>query len=406
MQTYDTIVIGNGLTGAALSYELAKAGQSVLLLDDGNPDSGTRYSYGGIGYWAGTTALTTILLRAGMARHRALPDELDADTQLRELDLLLTVEKETDLNSLIEAYQVFETPPQLISAEAAHAIEPQIEVEAIAAAFTIRHAHVDPMSLVAAYNQAFRRLGGHHNLSAATGLVRVGDKVTGVMTAAQAYPAQTVVVAAGAYSQNLLQAVGLQVPLFFTHAEIVETPPLDFELRSLVMPAANSRFKQEAEAAASDQWQQPASQVIPPVLEAGVIQFANKTARIGQISRFHTAYSPPAAPATSEAAIRQAIEQQIPKLKDIPGTWRHCLVTFTQDGLPLLGSVPTVSGLHLFSGFTSPFALVPPVAQRYARYLTEHSAGPSDDLIKDMLIDRFSVERDPRKAAMEGGHAA
>lgn len=390
MQTYDTIVIGNGLTGAALSYELAKAGQSVLLLDDGNPDSGTRYSYGGIGYWAGTTKLTTTLLRTGMARHRELPDELDADTQLRELDLLLTVEKETDLESFIDAYKVFDTPPQLVSAEKAHEMEPQIDVGAIAAAFTIRHGHVDPMSLVAAYNEAFRRLGGHHNVSAATGLVRVGDKVTGVTTEAQAYPAQTVVVAAGAYSQTLLQAVGLQVPLFFTHAEIIETPPLDFEVRSLIMPAANNRFKQEAEAAASDQWQQPDSQIIPPVLEAGIIQFADKTARIGQISRFHTAYSPPVDPATSEAAVRQAIEQQLPILKGVPGTWRHCLVTFTQDGLPLIGPVPTVSGLHLFSGFTSPFALVPPIAQRYA----QHLAGSPDDLLKPMFVDRFSTKHD------------
>ncbi len=394
MQTYDTIVIGNGLTGAALSYELAKAGQAVLLLDDGNPDSGTRYSYGGIGYWAGTTELTTTLLRAGMARHRELSDELEADTQLREIDLLLTVEKGTDLNSLIDAYKIFDMPPQLISAEAAQEIEPQIDAEAIAAAFTIRHAHVDPMSLVAAYNQAFRKLGGHHNLSAATGLVRVGNKVTGVMTEAQAYPAQTVVVAAGAYSQNLLRAVGLQVPLFFTHAEIIETPPLDFEVRSLIMPAANNRFKQEAEAAASDQWQQPDSQVIPPVLEAGVIQFADKTARIGQISRFHSAYSSPADPTDSETAIRRAIEQQLPILKGVPGTWRHCLVTFTQDGLPLLGPVPTVSGLHLFSGFTSPFALVPPVAQRYARYLTEHLADSPDSLIDPMLVDRFPIKGD------------
>lgn len=389
MQTYDVIVVGNGLTGAALSYELAKAGQSVLLMDDGSPDSGTRYSYGGIGYWAGTTDLMEKLFHAGMARHRELPEELGAQTQLRELDLLLTVEKGTDIDQLKREYSVFRTPPQFISAQAAAEIEPQLNPEAIAGAFTICHAHVNPMLLVAAYNQAFRRLGGHHNISAATGLVRIKDRVTGVTTTAQAYPANVVVVAAGAYSRQLLEEAGLRVPLFFTHAEIIETPPLAVRVRSLILPASNNRFKLETAAAeATGQWQQPDRQIIPPVLEAGMIQFADGTARIGQISRFHTAYSPPADAAESEVRMRQAIAQKIPALKDVRGTWRHCLVSFTQDGLPLLGPVPQVSGLHLFSGFTGPFALVPAVAQRYAQQL----AGSPDEVIEGMAIARFNLD--------------
>ncbi len=387
MQTYDTIVIGNGLAGAALSYELVKAGQSVLLLDDGNLDSGTRYSYGGIGYWAGTTDLTSKLFTAGMVRHRELPEELGAETQLRELDLLLTVDKGADVEAFIKAYEIFNTPPEFVAAKEAHEIEPQLNVDAIEGAFTTKHGHVDPMSVVSAYNGAFRRLGGHHSIAEATGLVKIGEKVTGVTTAAQAYPASTVVVAAGAYSQQLIQAAGLQVPLFFTHAEIVETPPLDVVVRSLIMPASNARFEQEAEAATDSRWQQKDTQIMPPVLEAGVIQFANKTARLGQISRFHTAYTPPCDPSTSALAMREAISQQVPCLENAPGTWRHCLVTFTQDGLPLLGPVPGVSGLHLFSGFTGPFALVPPVAQRYAQHLTSEP----DLLINQMLIDRFSI---------------
>jgi glycine/D-amino acid oxidase-like deaminating enzyme len=400
MQTYDVIVVGNGLAGAALSYELAKSGQSVLLMDDGNPDSGTRYSYGGIGYWAGTSDLTETLFRAGLARHRELPDELGADTQLRELDLLLTVDKDADVDALEQTYKVFRTPPVLISAAAAQEIEPQLNGDAIAGAFHCRHAHVNPVLLVAAYNRAFRRLGGHHNISPVMGLVRIGDssskrpsqRITGILTESQAYPAKTVVVAAGAYSQQLIQAAGLQVPLFFTHAEIIETPPLEIELRSLIMPAANPRLQIEAEAAASvDLWQKTDIQIMPPVLEAGVIQFADKTARIGQVSRFHTAYTPTADPSRSAMAMRDAIAQKIPALKTVPGTWRHCLVTFTQDGLPLVGPVPNVSGLHLFSGFTGPFALVPPLAQRYAQHLSKQPNKLPDPLLDQMSIDRFMM---------------
>ncbi|MBE9063811.1 FAD-binding oxidoreductase [cf. Phormidesmis sp. LEGE 11477] len=386
MQTYDNIVIGNGLAGAALSYELAKVKQSVLLIDEGSPDSGTRYSYGGIGYWAGTTELTETIFRAGIVRHRELPDELGADTQLRELDLLLTVAKGADIAAVKASYAAMRTPPQFIDAKTAGEIEPQLNTEAIEGAFTTRHAHVDPILLVAGYNAAFRQLGGHHNLSAATGLVRIGDTVTGVTTEAQAYAAKRVIVSAGAYSLQLLSAVGVQVPLYFTHAEIVETAPLDFEVRSLIMPANNARTDSESASPDPSEWQKPNHQVMPPVLEAGVIQFRDKTARIGQISRFHTAFVPPADASESEKAIRDAIARPLPKLKNVPGIWRHCLVTFTQDNLPLLGPVPGIDGLHLFSGFTGPFALVPPVAQRYAQQLN-HSP---DELIEQMTVSRFS----------------
>jgi len=388
MQTYDVIVVGNGLAGAALSYELAKAGRSVLLMDDGNPESGTRYSYGGIGYWAGTSELTTELLEAGLARHRALSDELGAQTQFRELDLLLTVEKGADVETLKADYSAFAQPPAYVSPQEAQAIEPQLAPESIQGAFAVRHAHVNPMAIVKAYNQAFRRLGGHHNISAVTGLAQVGSRVTGVLSEAQAYAAGRVIVAAGAYSLRLLEKAGVQVPLFFTHAEIVETPPLDVALRAIILPAANNRFHQESQTADPKLWEEKDTQIAPPVLEAGVVQFNDRTTRIGQISRFHTAYTPPEDPSTSALAMRSAIAQQIPALKDVPGQWRHCLVTFTADGLPLIGPVPNIENLHVFTGFTGPFAMVPPVAERYAQQFAQHPETEPTTL-KPLLVNRF-----------------
>lgn len=393
MQTYDVVVVGNGLAGAALSYELIKAGCSVLLMDDGSAESGTRYSYGGIGHWAGTTELTTQLLCAGLERHRELPDELGAETQFRELDLLLTVEKGADVEALRREYSLFSSRPVYVSSQEAKAIEPQLAADSIEGAFVVRHAHVNPMMLVAAYNQAFRRLGGHHNISAVTGLVKVGDSVTGVLTAAQAYPAGKVIVAAGAYSLRLLKQASVQVPLFFTHAEIIETPPMDVSLRSLILPAANNRFKKESVTADLDLWQKDDRQIASPVLEAGVVQFVDQTMRIGQISRFHTAYTPPEDPTTSALAMRSAIARQLPALENAPGQWRHCLVTFTADGLPLVGAVPNVKNLHVFSGFTGPFAMVPPVAQRYAQQLSQQLSQrlsqQREALMEALMVKRF-----------------
>ena len=386
MQTYDVIVVGNGLAGAALSYELAKVGQSVLLMDDANPESGTRYSYGGVGYWAGTTELTKALLQEGLNRHRELTDELEADTQFRELDLLLTVEKGADVEALKQDYSAFSYPLRYVSPQEAKEIEPQLATDSIQGAFTVRHAHVNPTAIVGAYNHAFRQLGGHHNISRVTKLADVAGRITGVLTAQQAYPAKRVIIAAGAYSLRLLEKAGVSVPLLFTHAEIIETPPLDVELKSIILPAANNRFKQEMQTADSVLWKKKDTQVAPPILEAGIVQFMDRTARIGQISRFHTSYTPPEDPTKSTLAMRSAIAQQLPALKNAPGQWRHCLVTFTADGLPLVGPVPNAENLHVFSGFTGPFAMVPPVAQRYARHLSQSF----DPLVNQLTTERFT----------------
>ncbi|MEA5463326.1 NAD(P)/FAD-dependent oxidoreductase [Leptothoe sp. PORK10 BA2] len=397
METFDWIVIGNGLAGAALSYELVRLGLSVLLVDDGNPDSATRCSYGGIAYWSGTNEITRELCQAGIERHRQLSDELETETEFRELDLLLTFPPHVDGESLTRQYEQFAIAPRLISPQEAQEIEPQLNPAAIGGAFTVKHGHVNPIKTVDGFNQAFRRLGGQHMLATVTGLVHINNRVTGIMTASQAYAAGNVVVAAGGNSRRLLHQARLSVPLYHTHAEIVALPKVEQPLRALIMPGIATRF--EAEATASDpatdsRWDGPPDEIAPPILDAGMIQFLDGSTYLGQVSRFRTDLGTEAIDAAqSEAQIRQGITSQVPCLANVPGRWRHCLVTFSRDELPLIGPLPGVEGLHLFSGFTSPFAILLPIAQRFASWAMngEKTAldSLSDRLLGQMLVTRF-----------------
>ncbi|MDV3350416.1 FAD-binding oxidoreductase [Leptolyngbyaceae cyanobacterium CCMR0082] len=393
METFDWIVIGNGLAGAALSYELAKLGQSVLLVDDGNPDSATRCSYGGIAYWSGTDATTKQLCKAGIERHRQLSDELGRATEFRELDLLLTFAPGVDSTELEEQYSRFAIAPHLITPQEAQALEPQLKIDAIGGAFTVKHGHVNPINTLEALNQAFRCLGGQQLIASVTGLVRINDRVTGITTPTQAYAAGNIAVAAGGYSRRLLKNSQLAVPLYHTHAEIVALPTVEQPLRTLIMPAVANRF--EAEAKASDPvtdglWDGPPYEIAPPILDTGVIQFLDKSTYIGQISRFRTDLVTNSIDAAqSDAKMRQAITAQLPCLRDIPGRWRHCVVTFSRDGLPLIGPMPGVAGLHIFSGFTSPFAMLLPIAERFAQWIDSGQKTTPDGLVEKMLVTRF-----------------
>ena len=391
MSAYDWIVIGGGVTGAALSYELAQQQFSVLLIEQSATLQGaTRFSYGGVAYWSGTTELTQQLCQEGKQRYPHLAAELDAEIHFRELDLLLTVAADHDPATIAPSYANYAISPHLLSVAEACELEPLLNPGAIAGAFTVRHGQVDPEALTQAYRQAFVRSGGTLVIDQVTELQRQHQRVTGVSTTQQTYTAGNVVVCTGGWSRALLTAAGLPVPLYFTQAELIETPPVNLRLRTLVMTAEMQRFQLEAQAstaAKEQEWQEPGLEIVPWILDAGAVQLADGSLRLGQISRVLSDPQAAVDAIASETAIRKAVGQVLPALQNLPGQWQSCLVAFSRDRLPLIGPIPETTGLYVFSGFSNPFAIMPPLAQRFA----QAALGPPDPILMQLSPDRFSA---------------
>ncbi|WP_416673110.1 NAD(P)/FAD-dependent oxidoreductase [Egbenema bharatensis] len=391
MNTYDWIVVGSGLTGAAVSYELVKAGFSVLLLDrSSDPDSATRYSYGGIAYWSGSTDLTRQLCQEGIETHRSLSAELEQDTQFRETNLLLTVEPDRDPEQIAARYAQVAIPPTVLSPAAAHDLEPMLDQQAIAGVLQFPHGHVSPEAMVAAYIQAFTKRGGTSQISPVTGLLTSQGRVTGVVTPTESFYGDRVLVCAGGMSRSLLASIGLSVRLYFTQAELIETVAIDPCLQSVIMPAETKRFEMEAAAGQAETdklWDAPGHEVHPPILDPGAVQLRDGRIRMGQWSRTLTDPTPAIDATASEQAIRLNVGQILPGLKDVPGEWHQCLVSFSGDRLPLIGAISGLEGIHLFSGFSNPFAILPPLAKRFAQAAT----GQPDSVIAQLSPLRFAV---------------
>ncbi|MGB3510510.1 MAG: FAD-binding oxidoreductase [Microcoleaceae cyanobacterium] len=397
MRTYDWIVVGGGITGAALSYELRKKGFSVLLLEKHPTLQGaTRYSYGGLHFWSSTTDLTNQLFQEAKERHNDLSEELEADTQFRELDLLLTIAAEYDPEKIATNFSQCNIVPRQITVAEACEMEPLLNKEAIAGAFTVRHGHVSPEAITLGYCQAFTRLGGQIEIAEVTGLVKTGDnathryreRITGVYTTTQTYHAANVVICVGGISRHFLKSAGIHTRVYFTHAEMLEIPPTDVQLHTTVMPAVQERFQCEASTSRVElekMWYEPNHEFVPFSLDAGAVQFKNGSIRIGQISRVLTDPHAKVDAVQSEAAMRTATGKVLPVLKNLPATWHHCLVAYSADDLPLIGAIPTLEGIHIFSGFSSPFSLVPPLAKRFANYV----AGENDRMIEQLSPGRF-----------------
>ncbi|HAJ58495.1 MAG TPA: FAD-dependent oxidoreductase [Cyanobacteria bacterium UBA8543] len=375
MKTYDWIVVGGGITGAALSYELCRTGLSVLLLEqDATFQNATRYSYGGLAYWSGTSELTRQLCQEGREIHQRLSEELDTDTQFREVDLLLTIDPEDDPQTVANDYTRFAIPPTLLSVEEACELEPLLNRNAIASALTVRHGHIHPDKTTEGYIQAFQRIGGEMQIAQVVKLLRQGNQIQGVKTPEHTYHAANTVVCAGGLTRALLKASGIDIRLYFTRAEMMEIPPVDIQLHTLVMPANTKRFELEAKASTAEVdslWDEPSHEPVPAILDAGAVQFLDGSLRIGQISRVLTNPHAQVAPDQSEAAIRAQVGKILPALETLPGTCHRCLVAFSSNRLAFVGALSNLDGIYVFSGFTNPLVFVPPLAKHFANWATE-----------------------------------
>ncbi|AIE73457.1 MULTISPECIES: FAD-binding oxidoreductase [unclassified Synechocystis] len=371
MENYDAIVVGAGITGAAIAYELQNQGQRVLLLEKHRqPVNATTFSYGGIIYWAGTTPLQRQLCHESRYRWTHLSQELGGETEYRELELLLYLRPEDDPRALAQQFNHCLIRPQQVDRLTAIAIEPQLNPDGIGGAFVVPQGHVHGGKTVNAYLQAFLRLGGIVRIAEVEGLITKRNRVQGVHSGEGNFFAHKVILASGGQSRTLLTSQGVNLPLYFTHAALLQTAPTKENLRCVIMPAdLQQRPNLEALAPTLD-WHHPNDHCVATVLEPGAVQFFDGRLFIGQISQLVTSphYRPDLAWAQQQ--LQTAIANILPRIARLPLTAHHCLVAFSGKPLPLVGEIPHLSGLVLFTGFTHPLVYVPPLAQKLAQHLT------------------------------------
>lgn len=365
MTTYDWIVIGAGITGASLAYELSQQNFTVLLLEkDPQPDNATLYSYGSLAYWSGTDELTRTLGREGLELHRHLSAELDAQTEFRELDLVLTINRQDDPETIAQNYERFAITPELLNVQDACLLEPLLNPNAISGVLKLPHGHIQGQKTTDAYIQALIRNGGAIIYEQVTDLIYQGDKITGVNTTVNSYGGANTVVCAGGLSRSLLEQNGVMVNNYFTHAQLIMTPPVDLELATIVMPAMQQRFMLESQSdhLTSD----PVNQMI---LDPGAVQFMDGSICMGQISAIAD-QTLEFDLITAEAQIRSEVGNVLPLLEDITGTCHSCLVAFNNQGIALVGNLANITGLYLFSGFTNTLLYAPVLARHFAQSQT------------------------------------
>ncbi len=228
-------VIGSGVIGASIAYHLAIRGAEVTLIDRATPAAAPSASWASAGGLRsqGRSPAEHAITRAAARRWRELPAELDADLGVVFGGHLHVAETEAEsavLQARIDADRCGGIDVERLDSASIASLVPGVSQAAIAGAWTPGDGQANPVLTAHGFARAAQRSGA----ICITGRQAVPDiadeKCVGVrMAGGEKRPADIVVMAAGAWSMDMIESLGLRVPLTWRGLQMVashQAPPM------------------------------------------------------------------------------------------------------------------------------------------------------------------------------------
>lgn len=212
--TYDAIIIGGGVIGCSIAYELSKQKKRVLLLE--KETIGSKASSAAAGMLGAEMEFETnhplyLLAKESRDSFSSLSQELfnvcGIDIELIQegiYELAFTEEEAVDLKREASKRQdqgeeVFWVPAQDLLRK-----EPSISSLVKGTLFYAKDAQVSPVKLTQAFYQSAKILGAEvREHTSVVQLLQTGNRVTGVVTTKETFQADSVIVACGVWSSDL-----------------------------------------------------------------------------------------------------------------------------------------------------------------------------------------------------------
>jgi len=243
--TANYVIIGGGISGAAIGYFLLKHGaKDVVILErdylaagaTGRCGAGIRQQWG--------TELNCLMSKYSCEFFENATDELKInegiDIEFHQGGYLLLISTEKELEQTkknIALQNSLGIASRLLDTNEIKEIAPALSTEGIlAGAFHQRDGHLNPFHTTQAFADAFKRLGGTiYTNTSVVGIKITGGRITGVQTNCGHIAADTVINAAGGYSQQVAAMAGIELPLYSERHNILVTEPVERTLNPVIM---------------------------------------------------------------------------------------------------------------------------------------------------------------------------
>jgi sarcosine oxidase subunit beta len=253
IKTADVVIIGGGISGVAIAYNLAKKGvRNVAVIEKGYLASGSTGRCGaGIRQQWGTEMNCKIAKFACELFENANEElEYDGDIEFKQGGYLMisSTEKEHEqFKKNVELQNSLGIPSRLLNLEEAKEIVPFLNTDGlISATFCQKDGHLNPFHTTEAFARAAERLGVKiYKFTEVTDIVIENGKVKGVKTTKGDISTNTVVNGAGGYSQAIGKMAGIELPVYSERHQILVTEAIEQVLGPMVMSFSLNLYCQQ-----------------------------------------------------------------------------------------------------------------------------------------------------------------
>jgi glycine/D-amino acid oxidase-like deaminating enzyme len=383
MTVVDVVVVGAGIVGTATTWELARRGLSVVLLDRGEVSGGTT----GLGEGnvlcsdkdAGPELDLTVL---GLAVYDELEALLGPVAKIRRKGALIVHPDERTWSAepaRAERLAAAGVDARLIDAAEVRAREPRLTGALLGALHVPGDLQCDPRAIARALAEEAATLGAVVRTGAeVTRVVVEGGRATGVALASgEILSAGAVVLAAGPWTRPLAEGAGVTLPL----------EPRKGQLTRLKLPAPDESWLRHKIVDGSYLLSVTNTGTDGPELST-VIETTHDGDLIVGSSREWAGFDP-TVDLELAAAMRTRAARLVPAVADL--AFDTAWVGFRPwlpDHLPAIGESSQVQGLHLATGHEGAGVGLGPITGRVVAGAIAGEAPPMD--LSPFAPDRFT----------------
>ncbi|MBE0686998.1 MAG: FAD-binding oxidoreductase [Anaerolineaceae bacterium] len=345
--TFDVIIIGAGVVGCSIAYHLTKAGFKVALIEQKHVGSGASGANFGMVQSNDVELKNSIpMVMKSYKRFDNLEEELGMTFGFRRIASLRLLSSESQWENSKERSQILPgagIPYEYVPPERIPEIEPAVNPEGLfGATYASYQGQLNPFLLMWAFLRKALQMGlTLFSYTVVTDFIINGGKILGVETTKGILNADFVVLATAAWTRKLGAKLGYQWNIHTFRASAMVTERFSYlQLNTIVTSADHIETQISGP--------EDAELTVMALSQTSEGNFLIAQAdRPGEILDGKISHIAPQAMST----ITTRFFPVLAKAKIIR-TWT-APTTYTDDGMPLLGSVSDLQGLILAASFRS-----------------------------------------------------
>jgi glycine/D-amino acid oxidase-like deaminating enzyme len=387
METADVVVIGGGVMGTSIAFNLARRGAGrIVLLEKSTVCSGTSAKSSAIVRTHYTTRPTAVMALLARRIFERWAEDVGGESGFVRTGMLFIgpPESRDRVERTVRMNQEVGIETSLIGPAEAREISPHVRIsDGAALVYEPRSGYGSPHEVASSFVRRFAELGGQLRQSTlVTGIDTEGDRVRGVRTSRGEIAAGHVVIAAGPWARPVGRLAGLDLPVTPSRESIVTLrPTFDW---SPTHPVTSDL--------ANEVYLRPET--------GGLLLVGNMRDTI--VPGDPDAYEDRPDPGyTTEILTRLARLMPETATAAITGGWSG-IYEVSPDWNPIMGTAAGVAGLHYAVGFSGHgFKLSPVVGILMAEQILDGRARTAD--ITPYRLERFQEGRELRVAYQGAG---